>query len=86
MDWTEAVESVMSARNVRQGAAKWSVSTHPEVPPMHHRVSLLALALCAVAVSAAEPLRSGPQVGDEVTPFEPLNLTGRFAGENRCLV
>src|SRR6185369_12006033 len=35
---------------------------------------------------AAEPLKSGPQVGQSVEAFEPRNVTGPFAPENHCLV
>ena len=31
-------------------------------------------------------LKSGPQPGDGCGIFEPLNVTGPFAGEKRCLV
>src|SRR5262249_25256372 len=47
--------------------------------------SLLVL-LLAGAVLAAEPVKSGPQVGQDVGAFEPLNLTGPYAGEEKCLV
>jgi hypothetical protein len=46
-------------------------------------VVLLAVACC---VTAAEALKSGPQVGEAVPgPFEPYNLTGPSAGEDHCL-
>jgi hypothetical protein len=36
--------------------------------------------------SAAEPVKSGPQVGAKVPgPFEPFNVTGTNAGEDCCL-
>jgi hypothetical protein len=45
----------------------------------------LFLALTSVLV-AAEPLKSGPQVGDKVPgPFEPLNINGSKAGQKNCL-
>jgi len=50
---------------------------------------LLAIGVCLIAVatsSAAEPLKSGPQVGDKVPgAFEPFNLNGTNAGEECCL-
>jgi hypothetical protein len=52
-------------------------------------VSLFVLfSLFAVRYSAAaEPLKSGPQVGKEIESiFEPLNVTGPFAGNPHCLV
>jgi hypothetical protein len=43
----------------------------------------LFLVLAAVA---AEPVKSGPQVGDKVPgPFEPFNVTGTNADEECCL-
>jgi hypothetical protein len=50
-------------------------------------VASLALALLASGVWAGEALKSGPQVGDAVpSPFQPLNVTGKFAGKKQCLV
>jgi hypothetical protein len=51
------------------------------------RLFALGVFLIAVAQSvAAEPLKSGPQVGDKVPgAFEPFNLTGTNAGEECCL-
>jgi hypothetical protein len=47
----------------------------------------LALALLVSSVWAADALQSGPQVGDAVPkPFNPNNVTGRFAGKKQCLV
>src|SRR6186713_2858199 len=51
---------------------------------------LTALALvtlpCCAAI-AGEPLKSGLQAGEKITNiFEPLNVTGPFAGEPHCLV
>lgn len=48
-------------------------------------------AICATTVlseaSAAEPLQSGLQPGEKITAiFEPLNVTGEFAGQPHCLV
>jgi hypothetical protein len=56
---------------------------------LKHRIAtgpLLALALVAGVALAAENLKSGPQVGQEVPgPFHPLNVTGENAGEKVCL-
>jgi hypothetical protein len=47
----------------------------------------LALALLAGSAVAGEALKSGPQPGDAVpNPFNPLNVTGKFAGKKQCLV
>ncbi len=46
----------------------------------------LALALLVGCADAAGDLKSGPQVGDGVGIFEPLNITGPGAGEKRCPV
>jgi hypothetical protein len=47
----------------------------------------VCLILLAGSVLAAEPLRSGLQVGDRLPgSFQPLNLTGPHAGEEHCLV
>ena len=46
----------------------------------------LALVLLLGSTFAADPLKSGPQVGDSVDAFSPLNVTGPFAGNNQCLV
>ncbi|MBY0527361.1 MAG: hypothetical protein K2R98_28455 [Gemmataceae bacterium] len=47
----------------------------------------LAVALLAGSVLAAEPIKSGPKVGDDVPgSFNPLNITGADAGQKRCLV
>jgi hypothetical protein len=57
---------------------------------MKHRMTAgasLALALLVSSVWAADALQSGPQVGDAVPkPFNPNNVTGRFAGKKQCLV
>ena len=54
---------------------------------MHRIVGLsLSCALFAGAVFAAEALKSGPQVNEEVPgPFHPVNVTGAKAGERHCL-
>lgn len=47
---------------------------------------LLALLVCGLAV-AAEPLRSGPQVGDKIPgSFDVYNCNGADAGDTNCLV
>ncbi len=47
--------------------------------------SALALAVLVGTPSAAEPLKSGPQVGEKVPgPFEPLNINGDNAGKKFC--
>jgi hypothetical protein len=48
--------------------------------------ALLALVLLAGGLVGADPLRSGPPAGDTVSPFEPYNVTGDYAGQNYCLV
>ena len=54
------------------------------------RMSLYVLAvilLPAAVAAAAEPVKSGLQPGEKITTiFEPLNVTGPFAGEPHCLV
>jgi hypothetical protein len=56
---------------------------------MRDRIAMgvsLALALLVGSVLAADVLKSGPQPGDGMTPFNPYNVTGDFAGAERCLV
>jgi hypothetical protein len=49
-------------------------------------VLFVALAVVAGGVVAAETVKSGPQVGQQVPgPFHPLNVTGANAGEKCCL-
>jgi hypothetical protein len=39
-----------------------------------------------LSVQASGPVKSGPQVGDDVPgPFHPLNVTGEHAGKKACL-
>jgi len=47
--------------------------------------ALFAVVVIVGAASAAQP-KSGPQVGDKVVPFHPLNCTGEHAGEKYCLI
>jgi hypothetical protein len=56
---------------------------------MRNCLALGAFALTAVALSTAvggESLKSGLAVGDNPTPFHPLNVTGPYAGKKQCLV
>jgi hypothetical protein len=56
---------------------------------MNRRIAMgasLALVLLIGSAWAADALKSGPQPGDDLTPFDPLNVTGEFAGETQCLV
>jgi hypothetical protein len=46
----------------------------------------LAGALLLSSVFAAEVVKSGPQVGKKVTPFNPLHVTGSGKGGKACLV
>jgi hypothetical protein len=52
------------------------------------RILALAIALLIGSVTlAAEPYKSGLQPGEKLTNiFEPVNVTGPFAGEQHCLV
>jgi hypothetical protein len=48
--------------------------------------ALSAVVMLATATWADEPLKSGPQVGQDMPgPFHPLNVTGDKAGEKNCL-
>ncbi len=46
----------------------------------------LAVVLLVGSALAADALKSGPQPGDYLVPFEPLNVTGDFAGTRQCLI
>jgi hypothetical protein len=46
----------------------------------------LAGALLLSGAFAAEAVKSGPQVGQRVTPFNPLHVTGSGKGGKACLV
>jgi hypothetical protein len=49
--------------------------------------SVLAVVLAASLGQAAEPVKSGPQVGEQIPgAFHPLNVTGPNADEKFCLV
>lgn len=54
----------------------------------HVLAAALVLPLLAITIVCAEDrLKSGLQPGEELTGlFEPLNVTGPFAGEQHCLV
>jgi hypothetical protein len=48
-------------------------------------VAILGLIALATAATAADPVKSGPQLGEKVPgPFRPLNVTGPNAGEKVC--
>jgi hypothetical protein len=51
-----------------------------------HLLAAGLLTLLTAGAFAADPLKSGPQVGQAVEAFEPRNVTGPFAPENHCLV
>ena len=54
---------------------------------MNRSLTTLAVgALVAWTALAADPIKSGPQVGDGVSPFHPNHVTGDYAGKNTCLV
>ncbi len=49
-------------------------------------ISVLGVALFLNSLPAAEQLKSGPQLGEDVPgPFHPLNVTGEDAGKKACL-
>src|SRR5262249_50750232 len=52
---------------------------------LHGFNALVAVLLVLGAASAEDP-KSGPQVGEKVVPFHPLNCTGDHAGEKYCLI
>jgi hypothetical protein len=56
---------------------------------MRHRIAVgtsLTIMLLAGSLLAADALKSGPQVGQGLVPFNPENITGKFAGTKTCLV
>jgi hypothetical protein len=63
---------------------------HEEVgSTMKHRIAVgacLAAALLVGSVLAEDALKSGPQVGKGVRPFNPLHVNGPTAGKKLCLV
>lgn len=53
---------------------------------MKIRSAAVAFVVFASSVFAAEPIKSGPQVGNAVPgPFHPLNINGDAAGKKNCL-
>jgi hypothetical protein len=56
------------------------------VAPMRKMMAVVVFLVLAGVLMAAEPLKSGLQVGDRVSPFEPFNVTGEYAGQEKCLV
>ena len=56
---------------------------------MNYRFALgasLAAALLVGSAIAADSLKSGPQVGKNLTPFNPLHCNGSSEGKKVCLV
>ncbi len=52
-----------------------------------HRLLLSAAVVGLMAgVSLGADLKSGPQSGDSVAAFNPLNVTGKAAGKKACQV
>jgi hypothetical protein len=81
---------------LRRHNAVWCLSDQVWMPsPLHIAqrmdpvtggfTALVAVVLFLGVASAADP-KSGPQVGDRVVPFHPLNCTGDHAGEKYCLI
>jgi hypothetical protein len=55
--------------------------------PIRICTAVVLMVLVSAPAFAAEPLKSGLQPGERLTNiFEPLNVTGPFAGEPHCLV
>jgi hypothetical protein len=46
----------------------------------------LAAVLLIGSIVIAEEVKSGPQVGKRVTPFNPLHVNGPTPGQKLCLV
>jgi hypothetical protein len=46
----------------------------------------LAITLLVSGVMAGGAIKSGPQVGDKLAPFNPLHVNGETAGQKVCLV
>ena len=49
-------------------------------------VATVAIALLAGCGPAADDFKSGPQVGQGVSPFDPLSITGEYEGQTQCLI
>lgn len=47
--------------------------------------SMMALLLVGAAL-ADDAFKSGPQPGDSVGVYQPLNVTGKYAGKKQCPV
>ncbi len=52
---------------------------------MRFHVGVGVVALFVSAAFAGE-FKSGPQVGDSISPFHPMNVTGKAAGQKNCLI
>jgi hypothetical protein len=51
------------------------------------RTAAVVLVLFVGSAFGAEPVKSGPQVGDKVPgPFHPLNINGEMEGKKHCLI
>lgn len=46
----------------------------------------VGFAVLMVGTALAAEFKSGPQVGDSISPFHPLNVTGESAGKKNCLI
>ena len=54
---------------------------------MNRRLLLTAACVALVCgVGPAADIKSGPQPGKGLTPFNPLNVTGDYAGKSQCLI
>ena len=53
---------------------------------MNRRLLLATCAALVCGVGLGADFKSGPQPGDRVKAFHPLNVTGSDAGEARCQV
>ncbi len=50
-------------------------------------VAAFVVAFAVSSMQAADPVKSGFEVGSKkITPFHPLNVTGKAAGKPQCLV
>src|SRR5262245_31496144 len=61
-------------------------SSFKEIDPMNRWLTGLLAGALVVGGAVAAELASGPQPGDKVGPFHPLNVTGESAGQKQCLV
>ena len=53
---------------------------------MNHTLLSMAVAGLLAGAAVGADLKSGPQAGDSVPVFNPLNVTGKAAGEKTCPV